>query len=87
MGDVGDMWREVVQTRRIQRKRALDLAKQKPEGWTVHTEYHWSRTFQGERLDYWPSKGKWRWKGKTMTGRVDEFINARTKNTPPLHSF
>jgi len=24
-------------------------------GWTKHTEYHWSRTVGGKRLDYWPT--------------------------------
>lgn len=37
-------------------------------GWTKHTEYHWSREVDGHRLDYWPSRKKYRFKGKVRRG-------------------
>ncbi len=53
------------------RRRFLEDAM-KPEnndgGWTEHTKYHWSRTVDGHRLDYWPSRKKWQYKGKVKRG-------------------
>lgn len=46
-------------------------------GWTKHTAYHWSRTLAGNRLDYWPSRKKWRYQGRVMRGNVQAFIAAR----------
>ncbi len=46
-------------------------------GWTRHTDAHYSRTLLGDRLDYWPGPCKWRWRGTTMTGDVNQFIEAR----------
>lgn len=37
-------------------------------GWTKHTEYHWSRMVDGHRLDYWPSRKKWQYRGKVRRG-------------------
>lgn len=39
-------------------------------GWTKHTEYHWSRYVNGERLDYWPSRKKYQFRGKVKRGDV-----------------
>lgn len=43
-------------------------------GWTKHTEYHWSRLVDGERLDYWPSRKKYQWRGKVMRGDVMKIV-------------
>lgn len=57
------------------RERFLAQAIAKNEGgWTAHTLYHWSRYVAGERLDYWPSRNKYQYKGKVMRGDVDAFI-------------
>lgn len=37
-------------------------------GWTKHTQWHWSRAVNGERLDYWPSRKKFQWRGKVLRG-------------------
>jgi hypothetical protein len=37
-------------------------------GWTKHTQWHWSRIVAGERLDYWPSRKKFMWRGKVVRG-------------------
>lgn len=37
-------------------------------GWTKHTQWHWSRTVNGERLDYWPSRKKFQWRGQVNRG-------------------
>lgn len=51
-------------------------AKQRDDGgWTKHTEYHWSRMVDGQRLDYWPSRKKYRWKGKVVRGDVMRVVH------------
>lgn len=37
-------------------------------GWTKHTQWHWSRVIDGQRLDYWPSRKKFQWQGRVMRG-------------------
>lgn len=50
-------------------RRGKHLAEADPDGWTQHTEWHWSRTVAGKRLDYWPSGTKFRYdNGKVMRG-------------------
>lgn len=44
-------------------------------GWTIHTDYHWSRTVNGKRLDYWPSRKKWQYEGRVTRGDVYKFID------------
>lgn len=50
-------------------------------GWTKHTQYHWSRWISGSQLDYWPSRKKWRYRGKVQRGDVQKFIRAALANT------
>lgn len=35
-----------------------------------HTEYHFSFTLQNNRVDYWPSSSRWRWKNKAYFGNM-----------------
>lgn len=42
--------------------------------WTKHTSHHWSRSLDGERLDYWPSRNKYMFRGRVMRGDVMTFI-------------
>ncbi len=79
MGDMGDYWRDVSpalkQRNRERRERNVENAN--PDGWTIHTRYHWSRKLAGHRLDYWPSRNKWRYKNKNYHGDVEGFIRKR----------
>ena len=51
------------------RDRFFAEATAKDDGkWTKHTQWHWSRDINGERLDYWPSRKKFQWRGKVMRG-------------------
>ncbi len=57
------------------RKRFLADAVSLDDGqWTKHTEFHWSRTVCGKRLDYWPSRKKFQYNGKVMRGDVQAYI-------------
>lgn len=48
--------------------------KRKLVDWMKHTPYHWQTYIGGERLDYWPSKRKWRFRDETRKGDVEKFI-------------
>jgi hypothetical protein len=60
-------------------RRERNLAKADPADWTIHTDYHWSRTLAGKRLDYWPSRNKFQYDRKVMCGDVVGFIRNRTE--------
>lgn len=60
-----DLW-DALKRRRIEKKaeRIAAAGSSDDGGWTKHTEYHWSRYVCGEKLDYWPSTGKFMYKRK-----------------------
>ena len=39
-------------------------------GWHKHSAHHWSRTVAGDRLDYWPTRKKYQFRGKVRRGDV-----------------
>jgi hypothetical protein len=49
-------------------------------GWTVHTEFHWSRIVAGKKLDFWPSRKKFQYAGKVHRGDVYAFIKSKTQS-------
>ena len=75
MGDMAEDSKFLKQLNKDRKKRNLESASK--EGWNLHTEWHWSRTLNGKRLDYWPSKDKFQYDGKIMCGDVDGFIRKR----------
>jgi hypothetical protein len=75
MGDMRESFDYMKELNKERKER--NLANAKPEGWNKHTEYHWSRTLQGKRLDYWPSRNKFQHNGKIMCGDVLAFIRKR----------
>lgn len=57
------------------RAAALEKAASDDDGgWVKHTPYHWSRYVDGERLDYWPSRRKFSFKGKIRHGDVMQIV-------------
>lgn len=75
MGDMGDDFRAL--DAHHKKRKAKNLRNAKPEGWKKHTQYHWSRTLNGKRLDYWPSRNKFQYEGRVMCGDVEGFIRNR----------
>lgn len=75
MGDMAEVFR--VHNALKKERCEKNLAKANTDGFTKHTPWHFSRALLGDRLDYWPSKSKWMWRGKVMTGNVQEFIAKR----------
>lgn len=43
--------------RREDRRAALKAAD--TTGWTKHSDYHFIKNEDGQRIDWWPSTGKW----------------------------
>jgi hypothetical protein len=87
MGDVGDFWRDVhaarkaagLPARRRVRPRAEAPSRQQlrqfaQAGFEQKGEWHWQMRLAGDLLDYWPSRGKWQWRGKISTGPWSELV-------------
>ena len=70
-------WREFRESTRKKRRDQLDEAIHDADdgGWTKHTNWHWSRTVAGSRLDFWPSTRRWRWRGRTYYGTCTDAMN------------
>lgn len=77
MGDMGDIFRDMREANRQRRERNLKRAQDSELPWMKHTDHHWSLELQGDRLDYWPSTQKFRWRGKSYQGGVEGFIRKR----------
>lgn len=61
-----EVFREIEKQRKA--RRAKRLANTSDEGWSKHTDTHWYRMVDGEKLHYWPSANKWLYKGKYYRG-------------------
>lgn len=63
------------------RQRFMEKAVAEDDGgWTKHTEWHWSRLVNGERLDYWPSRKKYQWRGQVRRGDVMAIVQQQKEN-------
>ncbi len=61
------------------RARFLAEAKAADDGgWTKHTEFHWSRMVAGHKLDYWPSRKKFQYRGKVRRGDIYRFMATKS---------
>lgn len=78
MSDTKEDFEYLKELNKERKKRNLENASR--EDWHIHTEYHWSRTLNGKRLDYWPSRNKFQYDGKVMCGDVTGFIKKRSKS-------
>ena len=68
-----DLMKEERQKKRGERRMSFEETYT-DKGWTRLHETHYSRTVNGERLDYWPGPKKWRYKNKTMFGDVEQWL-------------
>jgi hypothetical protein len=66
MGDMGELFNDMKENTKAHR--AEMLRKANTEGWKRHTEWHYSRTFNGKRMDWWPSGGKAQYDGRMIYG-------------------
>ncbi len=59
------------------REAFLQEALEKDDGgWTKHSPHHWTRDLCGHRLQYWPSRNKFHYRGKTRRGDVYKFMGS-----------
>jgi hypothetical protein len=77
MGDMGETFRAMTKHDKERRQRNLEQNKQSKLPWKEFTPWHWRVTLQGDALDFWPTKNKWRWRGDIYHGDVEGFINKR----------
>lgn len=61
-----EIFKELEEKRR--KRRAKRLANTSEFGWSKHTETHWYRFIDGEKLHYWPSANKWLYMGRYYRG-------------------
>ena len=82
MGDMGELFN--AQRAATKAHRAEMLAKADTTGWTKHTQWHFSRMFGRDRVDWWPSGGKAMYRKKMVYGhrRVAELL--RRQSGEPL---
>lgn len=76
MGDMGEMFRDLKEHNKRRRQKNLSNNEKKLGSgrWIQYTAYHYGTTLLGHRLDFWPSKNKWQWRGRIHTGDVFKFI-------------
>lgn len=81
MSEIGELYKAMREDTR--RHRADMLAKADVSGWTKHTDFHFSRYFNGERFDWWPSGGKGKYKGRMVYGHsaVNSLIKKLIRET------
>ena len=77
MGDMAEIFNAMREHDAERRQRNLEKARKSELPWVRHTEWHWSLELLGDRLDYWPTKNKFRWRDKTYNGGVEGFIKKR----------
>jgi hypothetical protein len=80
MGDMIDMFRALQDDRKSENEERMRLViAANLDGWTRHSEYHWSRLVKGRKLDWWPSTGRWAYgtvgrRQKMFRGEMDELL-------------
>jgi hypothetical protein len=61
-------------------RRAKRLSAADDFGWSKHSDTHWYRFLNGEKLHWWPSANKWLYRGKYYRGglpnELKELISA-----------
>ena len=55
-------------------------------GWTKHTQWHWSRMVNGHRLDYWPSRKKYQYRGGVKRGDVLRIVRQAATRCKHCHA-
>ena len=74
MGDMGEYFRDLDEHHKERRGKHLLTAEKTFEGFIKHTEWHWSMMLDGDRLDYWPTSCRWRWRDKTTRGDANNLV-------------
>lgn len=51
-------------------------------GFKKFTDWHWQATIDGDLLDYWPSKSRWRYRGVTHSHEDAAMLSLFPKRSP-----
>ena len=81
MGEMGEVFRQMRESNKERKELRLKDAKPILPLFTKHTLVHYSTYLQGEKLDWWPTTGKWRWKYKNYHGTPDDLMNFLKKRS------
>lgn len=46
------------------------------DDWIKHSRTHWTRILDNDELHYWPTTGRYRFRGETEKGDVEAFIKS-----------
>ena len=76
MGDAHEVYQILKEEDKARKMR--NLAAADPTGWDQKTPYHWQRELDGDIVDYWPSRNKWRWRGRTRVGEIKGWLARKT---------
>lgn len=62
-------------------RRHENLKNADDSGWEKYTEFHWYKSYKGQKVDYWPSTRKVMFNGEVFTNVLDvnELIKERLK--------
>ena len=71
---MGEVFRELNESTKNKKARRLEEAQPLAKHFTKHTEYHYSTTLNGQRLDWWPSTSRWQYKNEVIYGGVKELL-------------
>lgn len=52
------------------------------QDWQEFSQYHWRTTIDGQKLDYWPTSGKWMYCGRVHKGGLGKWLNDRKFSFP-----
>ncbi len=55
MGDMAEVFNAMKQHKKEIRAARMESADS--EGWSKHTDHHWYRIIDGEKMNYWPASG------------------------------
>jgi hypothetical protein len=58
-------------TPKIIKRARLEDAQSFSDGWNKPNKIHWQRDLLGSLLDWWPTTGRWRWRGRSYLGEPE----------------
>lgn len=81
MGDMGDLYREWDECKRVAKESRLAIANQRRDELLnlapvrIRTKHHWTITLCNQPdIQFWPSTGKWMHQNKQYHGTFDDLL-------------
>lgn len=70
-----EVFDEIREQRRQRRAKRLNAADD--FGWSKHSDTHWYRMIDGEKLHWWPSANKWLYRGRYYRGGLSRELGEK----------